>query len=569
MMFVATEYRRALILLTCVSFWFSNTEATVFNFTQCATDATSTYWNTPNSSFLYDRNGFPTNNQSLAWGISYESCTRLCQSPMDVVDWNNFSQSFVSWLLPWLLLTAQLPFETIDWQGDFLVLLLALGNPALITYSLVLTILNARTINRMFREIIKDRTALHQPQLLNAIKAARAILIESQHIPIQIYNGHTRVFAQLVVTPENWQWWRSLTVEIQKNKRDWTYSLFAQLALAFISQLFTVIDFFTTAASDPTISVGLAINSLFLWMIPVIVGWVYVGTQRSARSIRDAISSISIPLLEQEKNMQGRSFGIRDRTTFYHFRSDNEREDPYVLENPPLQHSKESREEVQTSRLGQQKDNNDDRTNSIFTCDTLNVTSQSLPPLHFSTSDQSYQLRSDKVQNVQKHELTPYHVSSCCINASKTNDSEQESEYLVEAQTFSKGHPISHLGFSIEGCEQEPGPINTHARFCTHMNAVEHVGTAFKCLIERQKNKERVDGGTWDENPDNWKDNLRESSEMVAKYISPEHKDEPNLAVHASHLQTQYPVGNCVTAAIIALILQWSSTGSAIIIAYQ
>ena len=143
-------------LLTCINFLLSGVEAKVFNFSQCAIDANDTYWKAPNDSFLYDPNGFHTMNQSLAWGISYESCTRICRPSAEVFNWNGFSQSFVSCLLPWLALMAQLPFATNDQQSDFLVLILALGSPALIAYSLVLTILNVRTINRMFRELKED-----------------------------------------------------------------------------------------------------------------------------------------------------------------------------------------------------------------------------------------------------------------------------------------------------------------------------------------------------------------------------------------------------------------------------
>ena len=271
--------------------------------------------------------------------------------------------------------------------------------------------------------------------------------------------------------------------EIQKTKREWTYSLFAQVGLAFVSQLVTVIDFFTTPASDLTIGVGLAINCLMLWMIPVVLGWVYVGIQRSARSIQDAITSITVPVLGQAKNIQNEGVGIRDRTIFYHF---NEPIDPYIPEHRILPHGEEGRAEL-----------------------------------------------------------------------------------MLEDQAPFKHYRTSYLGFSIEGCELEPGAISNYARFWTHMNAVEHVGKAFKCLIERQKDKQTVHGGEWNKDVQSYEENLRGSPKMMAKYISPTYEDEPNLAVYARKDESPYPVSNCVAAAMVALALQWSSTGGAIIIAYQ
>lgn len=110
-------------------------------------------------------------------------------------------------------------------------LFLALGSPSLITFSLALTILDARWINQKFRHIKDDSESLRPSRDLQskAIEAARCFLIESQHIPIEIVNGPRREFAQLVACPENWAWWPSLRKKIQKTKKGWTYSLYAQI----------------------------------------------------------------------------------------------------------------------------------------------------------------------------------------------------------------------------------------------------------------------------------------------------------------------------------------------------
>src|SRR5436190_4139942 len=131
----------------------SNIAAGQFNYTQCGIDAKAAYMNAPNRTILYDQNGSPTSDLNTAWGISYELCDILC-TPEDswtLFTWNYFAPSFTSWLLPWLALTAQLPYETKDRPTSLLALFLAIGSPMLIIYSLSLTILNARWINKIFK----------------------------------------------------------------------------------------------------------------------------------------------------------------------------------------------------------------------------------------------------------------------------------------------------------------------------------------------------------------------------------------------------------------------------------
>ncbi|KAE9366619.1 hypothetical protein N431DRAFT_495066 [Stipitochalara longipes BDJ] len=269
----------------------------IFDYSSCAAAANATFSQNPNSIALRDRNGLPTSNFSEAWGISYESCNEVCQGGAKAIEWNSFSLQFASWLLPWLALTAQLPFETISRARNAQSLILAIGSPLLIIYSLALTILNARSINREFRELCEENEDLKCPKQIKVIKAARVILIESQSIPLQVVNGPDREFAQLIVNPANSTWWTSVVGEILKTKREWTYSLIAQLVMVVIAQGLSIIDYITSPADDDTISVGLAINSLWLWMIPVAFGWVKVGTQTSAGSIKAALKSATVPVL--------------------------------------------------------------------------------------------------------------------------------------------------------------------------------------------------------------------------------------------------------------------------------
>ena len=51
-----------------------------------------------------------TTEPPLALCISYEQCLVACGPGMGSVNWQNFSQNFGAWLLPWITLMFQIPF---------------------------------------------------------------------------------------------------------------------------------------------------------------------------------------------------------------------------------------------------------------------------------------------------------------------------------------------------------------------------------------------------------------------------------------------------------------------------
>ena len=484
---------------------------------QCAIDATQAFWRNPNtSSFLYDRYGKSTGNLSQAFGISYRACKDICRSPIHSLgnDWNAIAQGLTSWLLPWLALTAQLPFETKDKQTNFMALLLALGSPSLGVFSLTLTILNCRWINQIFRHVGDNNKSLRPLCSLQtkAIKAARVFLIESQSIPIQVFNGSRRELAQLVVCPENWIWWCSIRKEIQKTKREWTYSLYAQVGWVCASQLVAIVYFFTSASFNTGIGVGLAINSLWIWMIPVILGWVYVGTQTSAGSIKAGLASVPVPTLGPERDVDGECIGIRDRTVY----------------------------------------------NESCTL-TRNSRHLSPGPAVMSQSSQT----GDPFEHIPLEETSAFSKPVGTTSA----DREQRLQSLLEDEhQFSLSH-FHFLGFSIAGCELEPGPVFNYARIWSHMNAAHHVAEAFSTFTRRQKARQTVHGQTWNEEPGRWDENFRGSPEEQSKYISAYGEDRINLSIHGT--ASSRLVLNCIVAAFATVFLQWGSTGGAMIISYK
>ena len=265
------------------------------NLMQCAIDVRSAFLQMPNDSFLVQRDGSYTSNLSDAWGIRYEACNRLCgpRGSWESFDWAIFSSSFSSWLLPYLALTAQLPFETKDTPSNLMVLFLSVGSPMLLIYSLTLTILITRWINYACRQL-KETNKQSGGKHIEVIEAVRRCLIESQHVPVQVHQGPERELAHLIVLPQNRTWWTDLDKELRKTRRPWTYSLIAQLFWAFFAQLLAIIDFLITASTSSIIGLGLAVGSLWIWMIPVVFGWVCIGTQTSAGTFKAALTTINL-----------------------------------------------------------------------------------------------------------------------------------------------------------------------------------------------------------------------------------------------------------------------------------
>ncbi len=489
-------------------------DAQGIDYSQCASDVNQIFWKATNITFLRDRYGSPTNNISQAWGISYEACKAICRGPVNTkgYSWNALSEALTSWLLPWLALTAQLPFETKDKQTNLMALLLALGSPSLSTFSLSLTILNGRWINQIFRPVKEGNKGLRprRPFQTKAIKAARVLLIESQHTPIQIVNGPRREIAQLFVCSKNWPWWLSLRKEIQKTKRGWTYSLYAQIGWVCVSQVLTIVQFFTSASFNTSTGIGLGINSLWIWMIPVILGWVYVGTQTFASSIKAAIASVTVPVLGPWRDLNGECIGIRDRAfdeSYKPFRN----------------------------------------------------------PRHFSLGPTLMSQSSQTRHRSEDISLEDVLVYSQPVGA--TPDPEQQLQSLLMHACGSSLSSCVFLGFSIAGCEREPGPIFNFARIWSHMNAVRHVAKAFLVFTRHQKEKRTVNGQPWNDELGKCDENLNGSPEEQSKYISENLEDVVNFSIHGSN--SSQLVLNCIAAAFVAIFLQWGSTGAAMVIAYK
>ena len=234
-------------------------------------------------------------------------------------------------------------------------------------------------------------------------------------------------------------------------------------------------------------------------MILVVSGWVYVGTQTSAGSIKAAKNTITIPILSHETNVSGECIGIRDRTTF---------DESYTQRRNPL--------------------------GKCRRCSKKKFRGQRESSLH-----QDIEMTGDwrDIQPIAKKYASLDELSRRLL--------EHEQQCSCSLYTF--------LGFPIAGCDLEPGPIFNYARIWSHMNAVQHVANAFRAVTRWQKKERSVHGQTWDSTPDRYDENFRGSPQELFKYISELGEDNPDFSVHGK--SSSGLVLNCIIAAFVAIFL--------------
>ena len=300
-------------------------------------------------------------------------------------------------------------------------------------------------------------------------------------------------------------------------------------------------------------------------MIPVVLGWVYVGTQTSAGSVKVALTQATVPALGPDRNKNGDCFGIKDRT--YFDRSD-------------INHRYSSASHDDQGEQGPPKNSTFRRQESLPEED-VTETASTLPLAHRSSSSAGYPI------GVAPQPESPAETPGLFFNGQSgdikmrklSKDShlstittirpiEEPREPLVGSDNYSRFLPKTFMGFSIAGDELEPGPIFNYARPWTHANAVKHIADAFKTLTMRQLMEEPVARDReWDPDPDNWKENLQGSPEEYSRYINAEGEDVLDYSIHApASADLNF---NCVIAAFVAVFLQWGTTGAAIVIAYE
>ncbi|KAJ6475710.1 hypothetical protein C8R47DRAFT_985972, partial [Mycena vitilis] len=224
-----------------------------------------------------DNTGHPISNISQATAITYDLCVVACGSGSEPFVWNIFSEQFSAWLLPYLALVSQLPFGANNRLDNLVSMLLTVGSPTLAAYSLALTVLNSHWIARRFSH-------LTYPNVRNAVK----ILSSLQQSPLQV-NLDDSLLASLVVLHRNDDFWEELTVWLNY-VHTWSISAVASILWVIIAYIFTVVDSLQGVVTYSTLNAnGQAVGSIFLWLLPIVVGWLQISPKCDSTRVHQAM----------------------------------------------------------------------------------------------------------------------------------------------------------------------------------------------------------------------------------------------------------------------------------------
>lgn len=214
---------------------------------------------------------YPSYYDGSCAGISYATCNHICGEIGPVFSFSDFSSSATNWLLPWLALAAQLPYETSGPFNNVMSMLLAVGSPALITYGLTITLLARFRIATQFYTLRKrsKRSPLGS-WFTERLRAAEFLLLESQQSPMRAFN-RDGCLSSLIVLHQNFEWWEQTKDHLRDTRRGVTASLVVQILFAVISWLLTVIAAFSDLGNTQT-GLSISTSSIWFWMIPVIIG---------------------------------------------------------------------------------------------------------------------------------------------------------------------------------------------------------------------------------------------------------------------------------------------------------
>jgi hypothetical protein len=270
------------------------------NFTACFFDFKNEVGqNFVDATGLVNATGGQVSNITEAKGMTYRACLARCGLQTEVPIWANISQQFGAWLLPYLALISQLPFGSKHRVSNLMSAVLTVGSPVLAGYSMILTVLNARWISRRFQKV----------SFPNAGDAVR-ILMSLQQSPLRITHDDS-LLSSLVVLSENDDWWPK-TAELLNYTNTWSIASLTSIAWVIAAYLLTVFSSLSNV-SDNINSNGQGTGSLWLWLIPIVIGWLQLSPKCDYARVSRAMDHAGELALVATDDGIGKASEISDR----------------------------------------------------------------------------------------------------------------------------------------------------------------------------------------------------------------------------------------------------------------
>ena len=247
--------------------------ATAVDWEACSQQIQSGIWGSVGGT---DNHGNPVSNIQTATGITYDLCIRACGASSGSFSLTNFFGQFGSWLLPWLALVTQLHFDANGKLSNLVSMLLTVGSPTLAAYSLAITVLNGRWMAR--------RLATYSHPINQYVVQ---VLGSLQQSPLMITTGGS-LLASLVLLPENDRWWSELAVLLNYS-HTWSVATIISIAWVVIAYVATLISAFTDHSIASITSNGQGVRYLWLWLLPIVIGWLQLSPSCDLIRLRQAI----------------------------------------------------------------------------------------------------------------------------------------------------------------------------------------------------------------------------------------------------------------------------------------
>jgi hypothetical protein len=241
-----------------------------------------------------DSIGHPVSNITEALGITYNRCVEWCSAAPENFSFPDFSRKFTAWLLPWLALISQLPFNGSNDKGhDLLSVFLAVGSPTLAGYSLALTALNANWLNNYIKQMGIDEDATRLARVERVLNYFQTMRLEVRESELE------RVFKPQA---EGSDWWENVETGLNYAPQGFVSAATA-LGWVFIAYVLTLIDAFNSlqAVSDTYglgpgvspdgISDGQGVGSIWLWLLPIVIGWLQIAPKYQNNYNKSALKS--------------------------------------------------------------------------------------------------------------------------------------------------------------------------------------------------------------------------------------------------------------------------------------
>ncbi|KAJ6571327.1 hypothetical protein B0H19DRAFT_1022813 [Mycena capillaripes] len=248
------------------------------NFDQCLTTimATDALWRTGGT----DVNGNLVANKSQVVGMTYAMCVTQCGTAPEAFNFPSFSTQFSSFMLPFLALTAQLPFGATNHIDNFSTIMLTIGSPTLAIFSLMITVCNSRWIKWRFERITYPNSN-HAVIILDNLQESLLRVNKTS------LNGRPLLASQIVL-PENDQWWQRGAATLAFTQT-WSMANIASVGWAALAYIFTIASM---DPSNPNI-IGPAVACAWIWLLPVVIGWLQTTHNCDEAKIKTKLAALN------------------------------------------------------------------------------------------------------------------------------------------------------------------------------------------------------------------------------------------------------------------------------------